>query len=341
MTPRERVIAAIEHRETDVTPYTLSFEKDVVEMLNHHFGSNSWHDRINNHIIRTAPFDAIGDRTIDENHVIDLYGSVWRTDLRPTHHEKPGLEEPSLENYRFPTVEECFSEERDRQCREALERHRDRFTTIGFGHGIFERTWTIRGFENCLMDCALDEDFYDELCERIFQLHMDIVKEGVKYPADAIMFSDDWGDQRNVIIGPDRWRKFIKPRLAKLYRAVHESGMYTVSHCCGSIVDIIPDLIEIGLDMVQSVQPEARGMNPYDLKRKFGDEITFWGCVGSQSTLAFGSPEDIRTEVRKLRREMSKGGGYVLGPAKALQPETTLETALTCIDVFTEELAGV
>ena len=82
------------------------------------------------------------------------------------------------------------------------------------------------------------------------------------------------------------------------------------------------------MDVLESVQPEAAGMNPYELKRKWGDKITFWGALGSQSTLAFGTPEQIRAEVRRLRTEMGRGGGYILAPAKALQPETTTENAV-------------
>jgi uroporphyrinogen decarboxylase len=157
---------------------------------------------------------------------------------------------------------------------------------------------------------------------------------------DGIMFSDDWGYQQGVLLGPDRWRKMLKPRLARLYDRVHEDGKFVLSHCCGSIADIMPDVIEIGLDVLESVQPEARGMNPYELKRRYGDAITFWGGLGSQSTIPFGTPDEIKDEVSRLCHEMGWGGGYILAPAKSLQPETPTENAAAVVEAFLQQ-AGV
>jgi len=336
MTPRELVIAAIEHRRTERVPYTLDVEAAVAEELDAYYGTRDWRDRIVSHIVRVCPFDVAGDEAVDDIRVRDRFGSVWRQDLRPMHLEEPGLREPSFEGYCFPTVTDHLDPDREAATRQSLEHCTDRFTAIGFGFGLYERTWTLRGFENSLMDCVAEEEFFDELVERIFQLHMGLIAECLKWPVDGVMFSDDWGDQRGVIIGPERWRRFIKPRLADMYSAVHDAGKFTLSHCCGSVREIMPDLIEIGLDVIQSVQPEALGMDPYELKRDFGEHITFWGCLGSQSTIPFGTPAEVKAEVRRLRTEMSRRGGYILGPAKALQPGTPVENAVACIDAFTE-----
>ena len=118
---------------------------------------------------------------------------------------------------------------------------------------------------------------------------------------------------------------------------VKRQDKLVITHCCGSIVDILPDAIEIGLDVLESCQPEARGMNPYDLKKKFGDKLTFWGCLGSQSVIPFGTPEEIRAEVQQLCREMGKGGGFILGPAKSLQPGTPTENAAAVVEAFAEQ----
>jgi uroporphyrinogen decarboxylase len=98
----------------------------------------------------------------------------------------------------------------------------------------------------------------------------------------------------------------------------------------------MPDIIEIGMDVLESAQPEPAGMNPYELKRKWGEKITFWGCLGSQSTIPRGTPDEIRQEVRRLKREMGRGGGYILAPAKPLQPETPVENAAAVVEAFTE-----
>ena len=153
-------------------------------------------------------------------------------------------------------------------------------------------------------------------------------------PADAIMMGDDWGSQRGVMIGPERWRRFFKPRYARIFQAVHDQGKLAIMHCCGSAAAIMGDIVEIGLDVIESVQPEAAGMNPYELKKRWGDKITFWGCLRSQHTIPFGTPAEIRQEIRRLRSEMGKGGGYILAPAKPLRPETPTENAVAVVEEF-------
>ena len=215
---------------------------------------------------------------------------------------------------------------------------RDHFHIINMGWGVFEQTWRIRGFENALIDAIEDPDFYQELVNRIADLYVDIVRFCADVPADAFFFGDDWGDQRGVILGPDRWRRFIKPAWARVYDEVHRQGKIVISHSCGSVADIMGDAIEIGLDVLESVQPEAAGMNPYELKTRWGDKITFWGCLGSQSTIPFGTPDEVRNEVRRLLREMGRGGGYIFAPAKPLQPETPVENAVAIIETAVHQV---
>jgi uroporphyrinogen decarboxylase len=334
MTAKERVIAQIEHRETDRVPYTLGFEGDVIERLNAHYGTAAWRDLLEVPI-RTAPTpNLVVDTTAPTPTVTDPYGIVWQIDRRPFHLLDAPLKTPSLEGYEFPNLDDYFTPEWREGALAAIAAQPDRFWVAGFGFGLFERTWTLRGFMEALTDAIGEPEFYDELAERIAQHQLDIIDRLLELPLDGIMFSDDWGYQQGVLLGPDIWRRTIKPRLARQYERVHQAGRYTLSHCCGSVIDIMPDIIEIGLNVLESVQPEARGMNPYDLKRAYGERITFWGGLGSQSTIPFGTPDDIRAEVERLCGEMGRGGGYILAPAKALQPETPTENAAAVVESF-------
>jgi uroporphyrinogen decarboxylase len=110
-------------------------------------------------------------------------------------------------------------------------------------------------------------------------------------------------------------------------------------HCCGSSAAILGDIVEIGLDVLESVQPKAAGMSPYALKNAWGDRITFWGCLGSQSTIPRATPAEIRQEIRRLRSEMSRGGGYILAPAKPLRTETPTENAVAIVEEFLDNSA--
>jgi len=340
MKPRDVILAQIDHRETKPVPYTLSFEGDVADRLDTFYGSDPWRDRLQTFIKGTGIVDTMKrEPTPREGYHRDLYGSIWRLDRRPFHLESPGVPEPSFEGYRWPEPEAFFAdEERVAEARRFCDEAKGQFfLTAGLGWGLFETSWGIRGFENALADVIAAPEFYEELLDRItdqFLTYLDFTCRSLP-DVDAIMFGDDWGNQRGVLVGPQRWRSLFKPRYARIYEAAHAHGKLVISHCCGSVVDIMPDIIDIGLDVLESVQPEARGMNPYELKKKWGDKITFWGGLGSQSTIPFGTPAEIHAEVRRLRGEMGRGGGYILAPAKALQPGTSTENAVAVVEAFT------
>lgn len=333
MKPRDIVLEQLHHRETETIPYSIWFEGDVQERLDHYYNSSEWKERMTSFIEVVSFIDPDLHQGIKPGYTKDAFGSIWRMDVRPFHLEAPGLQQPDLTGYSFPEPELFIQENKREEALKKCMQCRDSFLVASFGFGLFERTWTIRGFENTLVDVAAEPDFYEDLLDRITQLHLAFIRRLATLPVDGIYFSDDWGDQRGVIIGPERWRRLLKPRLALLYEEVHKAGKYVLSHCCGNITDIMPDVIEIGLDVLESIQPEA--MNPYELKRKWGDKITFWGGLGSQSTLAFGTPEAIRREVMNLCVHMGKGGGYILAPSKALQPDTAVENAAAVIEAFT------
>jgi uroporphyrinogen decarboxylase len=334
MTPREIVLEQIAFHETSPVPYTLGFEGDVADRITGYYGSDSWKERLVPYIVSCGQIDRRKQTPIGEGTSRDLFGSVWRTDRRPFHLEEPGLPEPSFDGYDFPKAEDFIDPDMVRSARARLAELGASFTTIGVGWGLWESCWGIRGFENALVDCASEPDFFAELLDRLTDLYLRQLELCADIPADAFMFGDDWGDQRGVMIGPERWRRFLKPRYARIYEAAHAQGKKVISHCCGSVADIMPDLIEIGLDVLESVQPEARGMSPDRLKERWGGKIAFWGCLGSQSTVPFGTPSAIREEVSRLRRVMGKGGGYILAPAKSLQPETPTENAVAVLEAF-------
>jgi uroporphyrinogen decarboxylase len=340
LTQKQRVIQQIEHHETDSVPYTLGFEGDVAERLDAHYGSAAWRDRLDN-AIRHAPAPPFGVLTSEtERYVTDHYGTRWQVDRRPVHLVEAPLQEPSLAGLVFPDLDRFLDAEWKAAAEQAIRAQPDHFWVAGYGFGLFERTWTLRGFSEALADAAGEPEFYDALVEAIAEHQLAIIERLVELPIDGVMCSDDWGYQQGVLLGPRLWRKYLKPRLARIYDRIHAAGKYALSHCCGSVIDILPDLIEIGLDVLESVQPEARGMEPYSLKEQFGSEITFWGGLGSQSTIPFGTPGEIKTEVVRLCREMGAGGGYILAPAKALQPETPTENAAAVVEAFMAE-AGV
>lgn len=342
ITPKDIVLAQIHHQETEHIPYSIGFEGDVAERLDVHYGSSDWRATCNPYI---ATADAVNtDRkypTDRPKYVTDPYGSLWFTGRLPWHLEKPALAdadslEDGLESYVMPKPEEFFlspGQKRDHGFR-VCEENPEKFLVGGCGWGLFERSWTIRGFENALMDMVAEPDAYAELLDRLTDLYVGLIRETATLPVDGILFGDDWGEQRGVIMGPERWRTFFKPRWARLFAETHACGKIAMCHSCGSVADIIPDLAEIGLDVLESCQPEAAGMDPLRLKRLYGDRITFWGTIGTQRLIPFGTPDEIRAEVAHLAREMGRGGGILLAPAKPLQPETPTENAVAVLEAL-------
>ncbi|MBN1675745.1 MAG: hypothetical protein JXR37_32175 [Kiritimatiellae bacterium] len=332
MKPRDCVIEQLRHRPTSPVPFTFPFEPEIGEALDTYYGGREWRRRLTPYIVQVRTVDTDGRAPVDDTHARDTYGGLWRMDRRPWHLEKPPLREPSFAGYTFPDAGQFFRPDCKEQALRTCERCKDSFLLGKIGWGLFERSWCMRGFENALTDMVLEPAFYTELLAKLTDLYLAFTEYTLDLPVDGIFFADDWGDQRGVIMGPDRWRQFIKPNWARIYACVHRRGKKVFSHSCGALTEILPDMIEMGLDVLESVQPEAAGMNPYELKERWGGQITFWGCLGSQSTIARGTPEDVREEVGRLVREMGRGGGFILAPAKPLQPGTPIENAAAILE---------
>ena len=332
---KERVIAQINHIETDRVPYHLTFDpgSHIEERLDAYYGNDAWRCQIDNAIFQLPLPSMEINLDLSKERYTDAYGSEWRLDLHPSL-EKPALSRPSLDGYSFPKVDDLFDADFESKALEAIQREKDRFLVAAYGFGLFERSWVLRGFENVLMDVVVNTDFYEELLDKLLDHQMEILDRLLKLPVDGIWFFDDWGFQQGVLIGPDRWRKLFKPRYELLYRRTHDSGKYVLTHCCGCIEEILGDAIEIGLDVYQSVQPEPKNNNPYDLKKKYGDKLTFWGGLGSQGIIPYGTPAEIKNEVNRLCQNMSIGGGYILGPAKEIQPETPNGNVAAVVEAF-------
>ena len=212
----------------------------------------------------------------------------------------------------------------------AIARRGDRFRVFRLGFSLYERAWILRGIEPVLMDFMENPSFVEELFDRIIDFNLAIVGRMCRFPVDAFHFGDDWGQQKGLIIRPALWRKFFKPRLRRLYDEVHLAGLPVSTHSCGDITEILPDLIEIGVNMITPLQAEALDFD--FLKREYGRDLTFWGGVSTQRTLPYGTPADVRREIRDRIRVLGKGGGYILAPSHELQGDVPLANMLAFLD---------
>lgn len=343
MTRRERVLAAFRFEEVRPTPYTVWYDHETMENLDRHYGGPDWRSRIHDHILRLS-VDWQPRRRIDDQRFADIHGTIWQ-EGDPVHVVEPALKEPGLRSLAVPSYVPYLHESRSPEpgsrhsilpllsledTRQRLEVEGDSvFTVVGYGYGFFESAWMIRGYENFFADLLWEPEFVNDLLDLLLDRHLELLDVLLALPCDGVIFSDDYGDQRGVIIGPKLWRTFVKPRLAKLYEKVHAAGKMTFQHTCGSVFDIIPDLIEAGLDVLQSLQPEA--MPVYEIKERYGDRLRLWGGLGT--------PDEIRAEVRRLKQEMGRDGGYVLTSSKPVMKEVPIENAVAYLEeVLTEDV---
>jgi uroporphyrinogen decarboxylase len=142
--------------------------------------------------------------------------------------------------------------------------------------------------------------------------------------------SDDYGTQRGMLMSPAHWRELVKPCLARIYGLAKSRGLAVFHHSCGNILPIIGDLVDLGLDILHPIQPEA--MDILLLKREFGAQLTFCGGLSTQGLLVSATPDEVRREVRRLKREMGRGGGYILEPGITIQADVPRANLIAMID---------
>jgi len=157
---------------------------------------------------------------------------------------------------------------------------------------------------------------------------MEIIINRFKF--EAYSLSDDYGTQKSMQMSPEDWRRFIKPNLKKIIDMAKRHEKVMMLHSCGNIYEIIPDLIELGLDILHPTQPEV--MDIFQLKKEFGKNISFQGGLRTQDLLPKGSPDSIKQDMRILKKEMGRGGGYILEPGITIQGDVPLENLLAMFD---------
>ena len=243
--------------------------------------------------------------------------------------DHPLIEDLEDYDYEFP---EPDIERLRRDIEGLLATRKDRFTFFGFGFCMFERSWSLMGMENTLISMIMCPDELEELYDKICDYMLRLVDVALEYDIDAIYFGDDWGQQKGMIMGPDHWRRFIKPRMARLYKRVKDAGKFVIQHSCGDIHEIFPDLIEIGLDCYQTFQPEVYDI--YKMKELYGDRLSFWGGVSTQKALPVMNSEELKAEIVRIADALRKDGGLIIAPTHAVPFDVSPENILTMLEVF-------
>jgi len=218
--------------------------------------------------------------------------------------------------------------------RERLTAWRPEYATIvgdPFG-GILALGFRMRGYARFYMDLVRDSSFACGLMDRFVDLkiaYWETILGGVGRFTDIVVYEDDLGQQDRTLLSPEMYRKLVKPRQKKLFAEIKQRGsekLKILMHSDGSIYEILPDLLEIGVDILNPIQVSAAGMSPEGLKKEFGRDLVFWGAgADSQGVLSFGTPDEVRQEVRANIEALAPGGGYVFSSIHNIQPEVAPE----------------
>jgi len=362
MKHRDRVRMALEHEQPDRCPMQLSFTPEFAARLQAHLQGKGMQGSETHHNPHGGGNTYELERALDQDMLLtsvgwansyyanatynpggttytDEWEITWRNVAYDTRFgpgiyteiaEHPLADDAAIVSYRPP---DPHRPELYRDAGWTLDTFRDEYWIVGVTvTTIFETAWALRGLEHMLMDFVADPELADALLEIPFRYHLAAAEQLARMGVDMLWIGDDVGSQEGMLLSPAVWRRFLKPRLAEFIASVKaiNPDLRVAYHSDGCIYPIIPELIEVGVDVLNPIQPAS--MDPARLKREYGNRLSFWGTMDEQYTLPFGTPDDVRREVIERLRTVGKGGGLIIGPTHNIQLDTPLDNLWALVD---------
>lgn len=254
----------------------------------------------------------------------DIWGvvSIWAPDHTYTYtFVSHPLQHIDLDDYQWPEIDEGYVDAVEKYCR----KYGEQYLIYGGVIHLFEIAWQLTGFNKFLKMMYTRPSLISRILDGLDKIRFEQAKLLIDAGVDVIVDGDDVGAQTTMIVSPSLWRRFLKPRYKRLADLCHRHGVYFFFHSDGWIEPIIPDLVEIGVDILNPVQPEC--MDPVKVKRLYGDKLCLEGTISVQRTLPFGSVKEVVNEVKDRIRKLGPTG-FILGPTHVIQPDTPIENIL-------------
>ncbi len=333
MTPKQRVHAALRREPADRIPIFMWFHPQTTKMLAglleippEHVATVMGNDVRMTWVNNNYAMEGIVHEHDGETHE-DFWGIRWIKQGPYNQIDRFPLAAASREQllaYQFPYdhLEQLLG-----RMEPLLPMADQYFIGCDISPNVFEMYWRLRGMEQALLDMASDTELAFEMFSRCGDFAVALAREACnRFPLDWLWAGDDIASQRSLMMSADCWRQLIKPHLKRAFDVGKSHDLPVAYHCCGALRPIIPDLIDMGLDVLNPIQCNCPGMDAMQLKREFGSALTFMGGVDTQDLLPNGTRDDVRRATRQLIDAMtSDGGGYILAASHTIPPETPPE----------------
>jgi uroporphyrinogen decarboxylase len=321
----ERVKATIEHKQTDKIPTCIHLAEDGCEAhfpkLFERYVTGELLEKYQQGKIsyKHAIYYGMG------NHVLPVFCPWW--DWHDVGQEYKEYDTPDS----LPKTVGRGSYDDFIATVKSLKENLDCYVLVLVWESHFEKAYYARGIENFLSDMVADPDYAKNLLDFIINKNIVMLQNIVNIPGiDGILLGSDWGSQKDMLMSPDTWRSLIKPGEIREYELIKKAGLDVWVHSCGNIERILPDIVEMGVDVLNPIQPEC--MDIYKIKDTYGKNITFWGGISTQDVLPYGTVEEVKQETKKVTKYMSQEGGFIIAPSQEIQADVSFENLCALID---------
>jgi uroporphyrinogen decarboxylase len=361
MTKEERVLKTIRKEEVDYLPsniYFASYEtksglaqkfnlqtiEELDEFLENHLRltgpmDDTFRFRGDHDFLREAQKTVFADVDWDKGILYDRWGIGYdiNTDgICIVKHPLRGKSKDEISKFQAPNLDEPGNLA---LIEEEMKKYAGDYLVILVGYfGIFERAWALLGYEELMMNMVLEPALVEKVLDEITEYKIAYAKLTVDLGCKIGHTGDDFGGQQGLMFSKDMWVKYFKPRLARVWEIYKNAGLPVIHHSCGNITDIIGDMIDIGLDVLEPVQ---KVMNYDELKREFGKHITFWGGIGTQDLLPFGSPSEVKEMAGSVIETLGSGGGMIIAPDQEIMADVPQENIVALLDTIKEKRVSV
>ncbi len=375
MSSREQVITALSHREPDRVPISMSITVNAYNNLKKYLGIEieddnppvgHWtdvpiHPLVNEKFGLDVFWLRLGSpkkthfaKSSDPDKRIDEWGIEWSKVPLPnggyyyemTSHPLKDATVKDLEDYPWPDPYDPGRVEGLEKYLKSIHDDTEFAILAKFGGAIFETAWYLRGMEQFFTDLAENPEFVHALFRKLFEIQKGMDTVGIEAAGQYVdilrLSGEDLGSQQAPLISLPMFRRLLRPYLQELWGFAKQKlveknpNAKIMLHSCGSVRTFIPDWIEMGLDILDPIQPNAKGMDPFDLKRDFGDRMSFHGGIDAQYVMPFGTPEEVRQHTRRYIQALAPGGGYIVAPVHNVQGDVPPENLVAMRDAVEE-----